>query len=67
MPVSHGKATAAAQYKAARALVFLTAMNEQVRNDLLDRGWQILLFTDPARWHEQFATHPEVFGTPIKE
>ena len=47
--------------------MFLTAMDEQVRNGLLDRGWQILLFTDPARWHEQFATHPEVFGTPIKE
>ena len=67
VPVSDGKAMAAAQYKAARTLVFLAAMDEEVRNSLLDRGWQILLFTDPARWHEQFATHPEVFGTPIKE
>ena len=67
VPVGHGKATAAAQYKAVRTLVFLTAMDDQIRNDLLDRGWQILLFTDPARWNEQFATHPEVFGTPIKK
>lgn len=60
--VNNGAAIAAAQYKAARALVFLAAVDEQTRRVLQDKGWQVLDFSVPSRWPQQFAAHVEVFG-----
>lgn len=60
--VNHGVAIAAAQYKAVRALVFLSAVDAQTCNVLHDKGWQVLDFSDNARWLQQFAAHADVFG-----
>jgi Lhr-like helicase len=62
--VNNGSALAAAQYKAARALVFLSAVDEQTASVLRDKGWQVLDFSDASRWPQQFAAHADVFGHP---
>ena len=61
--VNNGAATAAAQYKASRALVFLSAVDEQTASVLQDKGWQVLDFSDAAHWSQQFAAHADVFGS----
>jgi hypothetical protein len=61
--VNNGVATAAAQYKASRALVFLSAVDEQTASVLQDKGWQVLDFSDAAHWSQQFAAHADVFGS----
>jgi Lhr-like helicase len=60
--VNNDAATAAAQYKAARALVFLSPVDENTANFLRDKGWQILDFSDSARWRQLFAAHVDVFA-----
>lgn len=62
VPVNQGSATAAAQYKAARALVFLEPVSDELRASLTDKGWQALDFSERDRWGERFAEYPEVFG-----
>ncbi|ENT9818303.1 TPA: DEAD/DEAH box helicase [Pseudomonas aeruginosa] len=63
VPVNNGAAIAAAQYKASRALVFLSAVDEQTASVLQDKGWQVLDFSDASRWPQQFAAHADVFGS----
>ncbi len=60
--VNNGVAIAAAQYKASRALVFLSAVDEQTASVLQDKGWQVLDFSDASHWPQQFAAHVNVFG-----
>lgn len=67
--IHQGAATAAGQYKAARALVFLEPITAELRDMLADKGWQVLDFSDQARWPELFAHHSNIFagsggGTP---
>lgn len=61
--VNNGAAVAAGQYKAARALVFLEAIDAETTTLLIDKGWQVLDFSSSAQWQAKFAAHPEVFGT----
>ena len=61
--VNNSVATAAAQYKASRALVFLSAVDDQTTSVLQDKGWQVLDFSDASRWPQQFAAHADVFGS----
>lgn len=63
VPVNNGAAIAAAQYKASRALVFLSKVDEQTTSVLQDKGWQMLDFSDASRWSQQFAAHADVFGS----
>lgn len=63
VPVNNDAATAAAQYKASRALVFLSKVDEQTTSVLQDKGWQVLDFSDASRWSQQFAAHADVFGS----
>lgn len=60
--VNQGAATAAGQYKSARALVFLDAIDSETTSLLTDKGWQVLNFSEPSQWQAQFAAHPDVFG-----
>lgn len=62
--VSNGAATAAAQYKAARTLVFLEPITSELHRLLTDKGWQLLDFSEANQWPALFAAHPEVFGRP---
>ena len=62
LPVNQGEATAAAQYKAARALVFLTSVDAATTATLQDKGWQVLDFSEPEHWAARFAEHHAVFG-----
>ncbi len=64
--VNHGAATAAGQYKSARALVFLDAIESETAALLTDKGWQVLNFSDPSQWQAQFAAHDDVFGNDEK-
>ncbi len=61
--VNNGAAIAAAQYKASRALVFLSVVDEQTASVLEDKGWQVLDFSDTSRWLQQFTVHADVFGS----
>lgn len=61
VPVNQGAVTAAGQYKAARALVFLKPVDEAIIATLTDKGWRVLDFSDPGGWSTQFASHPDVF------
>jgi Lhr-like helicase len=60
--VNQGAVIAAGQYKSARALVFLDDIDAATAALLADKGWQVLNFSDPSQWKEQFAAHPDVFG-----
>lgn len=60
--VDGGNVRAAAQYKLARALIFLEPVDQNLCTRLLDRGWQVLDFADPATWQSRFAQHADVFG-----
>jgi hypothetical protein len=62
VPVNQGAATAAAQYKAARALVFLCTVDATTAATLHDKGWQVLDFSVPEQWSARFAEHHAVFG-----
>ncbi len=63
VPVHQGTAMAAGQYKAARALVFLDAIDATTTAVLADKGWRVLNFSEPLQWQAQFAAHADVFGT----
>jgi hypothetical protein len=65
--VNQGAATAAGQYKSARALIFLDAIESEAAALLTDKGWQVLNFSDPSQWQSQFAAHPDVFGNDEKK
>ena len=60
--VCDGGATAAAQYKNTRALVFLEAVAESISTTLIDKGWRILDFSESSAWDTQFRRYAEVFG-----
>jgi superfamily II DNA/RNA helicase len=62
VPVNQGTATAAAQYKVARTLVFLKPVSTETFRILHDKGWEVLDFSDSERWQEQFTSHADVFG-----
>jgi Lhr-like helicase len=62
VPVNQGAATAAGQYKSARALVFLDDLDPGTAAILADKGWKALILSDAMLWPAQFANHPEVFG-----
>lgn len=57
-----GAATADAQYKSSRTLVFLAPLADDIRNELTDKGWQALDFSDNRQWPELFNKHADVFG-----
>ncbi|GHU35497.1 DEAD/DEAH box helicase [Betaproteobacteria bacterium] len=62
VPVNNGAATAAAQYKAGRALVFLTPVEADTARFLKDKGWQVLDFSSPDQWAQGFSAHVKIFG-----
>ncbi len=64
VPISGGAATAAARYNAARALIFLEWPDAAILEELHNKGWHCLDFSDPARWPQQFAAHSDIFGIP---
>ncbi len=61
--VAGGAASAAGQYRQSRALVFIDPLADHLRSLLVDKGWQVLDFSDQARWSELFSLHPTVFGS----
>ena len=64
VPVDQGAVTAAAQYQAARVLVFVHPLASEQVARLADKGWRVLDCSDPAQWAVQFSTHADVFGLP---
>ena len=62
VPVNQGVATATAQYKTDRALVFLSPIDAVTAAILQDKGWLVLDFSEPEFWSIRFAEYPAVFG-----
>lgn len=60
--VEQGKATAAAQYKGARALLFLQMPSHELHEVLLDKGWQVLDFSDRSQWQALCQAHASIFA-----
>jgi hypothetical protein len=61
-PVAEGLAIAAGLYKQARIVVFLEQPPDAVIQNIRDKGRDVLVMSDPAKWPEQFAANPHVFG-----
>lgn len=62
VPVLKGKATAAGQYKNAWALVFLELPAISIQQQLTDKGWQILDFSNQDQWSDLFVQYADIFG-----
>ncbi len=60
--VNHGEATAAGQYKSLRMLVFLESLRKDIQDQLEDKGWQVLDFSNPSQWSDLFEQYAELFG-----
>jgi len=62
VPINQGQATAAGQYKAQRILVFVEAINDELKNQLQDKGWQVLDFSLQDQWLSLFAQYADLIG-----
>ncbi len=60
--LNNGTGTADAQYRSARALVFLAAPSLDVAQFASDRGYRVIVFGDEPTWSDTFSSHPDVFG-----
>ena len=62
VPISGTNAVADAFYQSVRTVVFLSAVSDDIVGHLRDKGRDVLVMSDPAKWPEQFAANPHVFG-----
>ncbi len=60
--VSGGAATAVAQYKSARALVFTQTPAEDIIQQLTDKGWSCVDASDQSSWNTLFSRYANIFG-----
>ncbi len=60
--VSGGAATATAQYKSARALVFTQMPMKDIIQQLADKGWSCIDASDQSDWNNLFNRFAHVFG-----
>lgn len=63
VPVSGGAATAVAQYKGARTLVFTAMPTEDIVQQLADKGWSCIDASNPEDWDNLFIRFANIFGT----
>lgn len=64
--VSGGDATATAQYKSVRTLVFTKAPSEDIIHQLTNKGWSCIDASDQAQWDNIFNDYADVFGMARK-
>lgn len=60
--VSGGAATAVAQYKSARALVFTQLPEKEIIQDLADKGWSCIDASNQSSWNNLFCRYAKIFG-----
>ena len=60
--VSGGAATAIAQYKNARALVFTQAPAVDIIQQFTDKGWSCVDASDQCSWNTLFSRYADIFG-----
>lgn len=60
--INQGQAMAAGQYKSLRILVFLEALANDIKNQLEDKGWQVLDFSNPTQWPSLFEQYADLLG-----
>jgi Domain of unknown function (DUF1998) len=65
VPVQNGPLIAAGQYKAARTLVFLNPVTDELRAAMLDKGWQVIDMSLQSTWPAQFIEFKTVFGPTV--
>lgn len=59
--INKGALTAAGVYKSTRTLVFLEQPDQTNQAQLIDRGFQLLDFSNPEQWQQLFEQHADVF------
>lgn len=62
LSISNGQAVATAQYKTSRTLVFVETIPVEVSQQLLDKGWTVLDFSNTHNWNELFDRHAALLG-----
>ena len=60
--VNRGAGRADAQYKQARALIFLHRPDPDIAHYAVERSYRVIEFGEPGDWDEVFAQYPDVFG-----
>ena len=60
--VSGGAATATAQYKSARTLIFTEWPAAAIIQQLTDKGWTCIDASDESTWNNLFSRYAEIFG-----
>ncbi len=60
--IAQGEATAAGQYKAQRILILVQKISDELSNQLQDKGWQILDFSNRDQWSNLFAQYADQIG-----
>ena len=63
VPVLGGEIHAAAHYKNARTLIFLSSITPDQQSRLKDKALQVLEMSNPAEWALMMDAHADVFGT----
>lgn len=62
VPVNQGAATAFAQYKSARLLVFIEPISTDVSVSVVNKGWQVLDFSQVSQWPTLFEQYASLIG-----
>lgn len=62
LTVSSGAATATAQYKSARALIFTKWPSDEITQQLTDKGWACIDASNNAEWESLFTEHGNLFN-----
>ncbi|RDH46487.1 DUF1998 domain-containing protein [Zooshikella ganghwensis] len=62
LAISGGAATAVAQYKAVRTLVFTEMPTNELVQQLADKGWSCIDASDKGQWAHIFSRYTDVFG-----
>lgn len=65
VPIGAGKATAAAQYKTIRTLIFLEPLSADIAQSLTDKGWTLLEFFENDKWGAGFVELTALIGQDL--
>ncbi|MFA6700486.1 MAG: DEAD/DEAH box helicase [Thiomicrospira sp.] len=62
VPIEQGKAIATARYNTTRSLVFVQPVSDEIKQNLINKGWTLLDFSESEHWSKLFDTYREHFN-----